>query len=85
MLLLLYIEKRFWGRLKPGDVFLVYLIGYPVVRFFMEMLRLDSSTLGGINANQALMVVVGFLATATLFIRHKMRPKEQPLSEEENL
>ena len=85
MLLLLYIEKRFWGRLKPGDVFLVYLIGYPVVRFFMEMLRLDSSTLGGINANQALMVVVAFLASATLFIRHKMRPKEQPLSEEENL
>lgn len=85
MLLLLYIEKRFWGRLKSGDIFLVYLVGYPVVRFFMEMLRLDSSTVAGVNANQALMVIVAILASGTLFIRHKMRPKEQPMAEEENL
>jgi phosphatidylglycerol---prolipoprotein diacylglyceryl transferase len=88
MFLMLWVEKRFWGRLKPGDVFLVYLIGYPIVRIFMEMLRLDSSTVAGVNANQALMVVVAILAAAALFIRHRSRPKaeeEPPVIEEEKL
>jgi phosphatidylglycerol:prolipoprotein diacylglycerol transferase len=85
MFLMLWVERRFWGRLKSGDVFLVYLIGYPIVRIFMEMLRLDSSTVAGINANQALMVVVAIAAAAALFIRHKIGPKEQPQVEEENL
>jgi phosphatidylglycerol:prolipoprotein diacylglycerol transferase len=82
---MLWVEKRFWGRLKSGDVFLVYLIGYPIVRIFMEMLRLDSSTVAGINANQALMVVVAIGAAAFLFIRHRIPPKELPAIEEENL
>ncbi len=74
MFLLFWVEKRYWNRLKTGDVFLVYLIGYPVVRIFMEMLRLDSSTVFGLNANQALMIVVAVLAAATLFVRHRFFP-----------
>ncbi len=82
--LMLWVERRFWGKLKSGDIFLVYLIGYPIVRTFMEMLRLDSSTVAGINANQALMVVVAIVAAALLFIRHRIHPKEQAVVEEEN-
>jgi phosphatidylglycerol:prolipoprotein diacylglycerol transferase len=87
MALLLWISNRYFDRLKPGDVFLVYLIYYPIVRIFMEMLRLDSSTVGGLNANQALMVVVAIIAAAALFIRHRMNPRpadsvEPTISEE---
>jgi phosphatidylglycerol:prolipoprotein diacylglycerol transferase len=82
--LLLWVERRFWGRLKSGDIFLVYLIGYPIVRIFMETLRLDSSTVAGINANQAVMIAVLIVAVALLFIRHRIKPKEEPVIEGEN-
>lgn len=87
MALLLWISSRFFSRLKPGDVFLVYLIYYPIVRFFMETLRLDSSTVAGLNANQALMVVVMVLAAIALVLRHRFggktaEPSGQSISEE---
>ena len=45
----------------------------------MEMLRLDSSTLGGINANQGLVAVVAVLSTAFLIWRHrKTAAAEEP-------
>lgn len=85
--LLIWLGNRYFTKMKPGDLFLVYLIYYPIVRFFMEMLRLDSSTVGGLNANQAFMVVVMVAAAITLFVRHRFFPSanqtaEQPVSEE---
>ncbi len=68
--LLIWISNKYFEKLKPGDVFLVYLIYYPIVRIFMEMLRLDSSTVAGFNANQALMVVVALASAALLAFRH---------------
>ncbi len=72
--LLLWVERRFWNKLKAGDVFLVYLIAYPIVRIFMETLRLDSSQVFGLNANQAFMIVVGSVSILTLIIRHRFFP-----------
>jgi phosphatidylglycerol:prolipoprotein diacylglycerol transferase len=83
MFLLLWIERRFWGRLKAGDLFLGYLVGYSIVRIFMELLRLDSSQVAGLNANQTLYMVIGALAIITLFVRHKIPSKEQPTVIEE--
>lgn len=74
--LLLWASMRFFNWLKTGDVFLLYLIYYPVVRIAMETLRLDSSTVGGLNANQALMVAVAVLALGGLIIRHLRKPGE---------
>ncbi len=37
---LLWFSRKYSDRLKDGDVFLVYLITYPVFRFFMEFIRL---------------------------------------------
>jgi phosphatidylglycerol:prolipoprotein diacylglycerol transferase len=71
MLLLMWITRNYEGRLKKGDVFLVYLIFYPMVRFFLEFLRLDASQLGGININQTIMAVVAVLALITLIWRHR--------------
>ena len=73
--LLIWIGNRYFEKLKPGDLFLVYLIYYPIVRILMEMLRLDSSTVGGLNANQAVMIVILIAAILTLAYRHMHRTK----------
>lgn len=76
--LLIWISRRFPERLKTGDVFLVYLVTYPVGRFLLEFLRLDSSQLSGINANQTFMAIVAILATLTLLWRHRNHQKPDP-------
>jgi len=69
-ILLLWIARRFEDKLFNGDVFLVYLITYPLGRFLLEFLRLDQAVVAGINANQAFMAVVGIAAAAILIWRH---------------
>jgi prolipoprotein diacylglyceryltransferase len=45
-------------RLKMGDVFLTYLVIYPLGRFLLEFLRLDPSPVANININQTIMLVI---------------------------
>jgi len=71
MAFLLWLSRRFAKRLKAGDVFLVYLVSYPVARFFLEFLRLDPSPVGGLNINQTLMAVTALSAAAALWLRHR--------------
>ena len=78
MALLLWLSRRFKDRLKTGDIFLVYLIVYAFGRFMLEFLRLDSSQLGGINANQTFMVVVLVVSSVFLVWRHRPGGKPQP-------
>ena len=78
MSLLLWLSRRFKDRLKSGEIFLVYLIIYPLGRFLLEFLRLDSSQLAGINANQAFMLVVLVIASLLLPWRHRMDGKALP-------
>jgi phosphatidylglycerol---prolipoprotein diacylglyceryl transferase len=78
MALLIWLTRHFPEKLKTGDVFLVYLIMYPVGRFLLEFLRLDSSQLGGINANQTFMAVVAILAALALLWRHR-KSADNPL------
>ncbi len=70
MALLLWLAFRNRNRLRPGDIFLVYLIVYPVGRFFLEFLRMDASQVAGVNANQAVMGVVAVAAVVALLLRH---------------
>jgi len=69
--LLIWITRRFRDRIKNGDIFLVYLIVYPVGRFLLDFLRLDAAMLGGFNANQVAMAVVAILSGLALFLRHR--------------
>jgi phosphatidylglycerol:prolipoprotein diacylglycerol transferase len=71
MALLIWISRRFPEKLKTGDVFLTYLIVYPIGRFLLEFLRLDSSQLGSFNANQTFMAVVAIVAALALIWRHR--------------
>jgi phosphatidylglycerol:prolipoprotein diacylglycerol transferase len=74
MFFLMWLTRRFKDVLKPGDVFLAYLVIYPTGRFLLDFLRLDASQLAGLNANQTTMGVVAILAVAALLWRH--RPKQ---------
>lgn len=70
MTLLLWITHNYRGRLKDGDVFNVYCIVYPVIRFGLDFLRLDASRVLSVNINQTMMAVVAVVATAVLVWRH---------------
>ncbi len=58
--ILLLIDRRF--RVRPGHLMAMYLLGYGVIRFFVEGLRIDEADeVGGLRWNQwvALAAVVG--------------------------
>jgi len=70
MAILLFVGRRFEDKLLPGDIFLGYLIIYPLGRFLLEFIRLDSAQIAGINANQTFMLIVALLAVVTIIFRH---------------
>lgn len=70
VILLLWVARKFSKRLRPGDIFLLYLITYPTIRILLDFLRLDASRIAGINANQTFMILVLVSSIAALFIRH---------------
>jgi phosphatidylglycerol:prolipoprotein diacylglycerol transferase len=67
--ILVWVTFRFKKNRIPGMIFQLYLILYPVVRFMLEFLRLDTSHVGGINANQTLMAVIGLSSLGILIWR----------------
>ena len=70
-------------KLKDGDLFLFYLIIYPIGRFLLEFLRLDQSMVGGVNANQVTMLVVALLSAGTLIWRHRSDFQKQAAQTDE--
>jgi phosphatidylglycerol:prolipoprotein diacylglycerol transferase len=70
MVVLLWISRRYADRLKNGDLMLIYLVGYPLGRFLLEFIRLDSAQVAGLNANQTIMGIVLLLAAGILILRH---------------
>lgn len=70
---LLWLGRRHSERLKDGDLFLTYLITYPVGRFFLDFLRLDVARIGTINANQTIMLIVALVAAALIAWRHRAK------------
>ncbi len=71
MLLLLWLMRRYVSSLRRGDIFNVYLIVYPAIRFSLDFLRLDASRVMSININQTVSAVVGIVAIIVLIWRHR--------------
>lgn len=69
--MLLWIAQKYAEWLKVGDVFLMYMVSYPVIRILLDYIRLDASEVGGINANQAVMAVIAVGALLALYLRHR--------------
>jgi phosphatidylglycerol---prolipoprotein diacylglyceryl transferase len=79
MAFLLWVGRRFKNFLKPGDLFLSYLVTYPTARFLLEFIRLDSSQIAGINANQTFMAIIAICALSYLVFRHLYKRDQQPI------
>lgn len=85
--LLVLINRQWRKNLFTGDLFLIYLVLYPTIRFFLEFLRLDPSPVAGININQTSMLVVLVIAALLLVLRHTiwangLQVKEQKIADE---
>jgi phosphatidylglycerol:prolipoprotein diacylglycerol transferase len=71
LFLLLWLDRKFQDRLRPGSLYLVFLIFYGLGRGALEFLRLDPSSWMGINLNQTAMFVVVFIACILLYNRQR--------------
>jgi phosphatidylglycerol:prolipoprotein diacylglycerol transferase len=74
---LLYMGRKYESKLKPGDIFWIYLIVYPVGRFFLEFIRLDPSLVDGINANQITMIIAASFGILMLILNRVRKPKPE--------
>ncbi len=81
MFFLLWVARKFKDRLKPGDVFFLYMIIYSFGRFMLEFIRIVNSPIAGINSNQALMGVIFVGSIIALIIRHKAKSKVEDRNE----
>jgi phosphatidylglycerol:prolipoprotein diacylglycerol transferase len=57
------------GKLKSGNLALIYLAAYGLLRFFIEPLRLDAQLFGVLRVNQIMAIVIFFIASAALVYR----------------
>jgi len=72
-LVLLYLARRFAGRIRPGDLTAVLFIWYGVVRFGLETLRSNNWTFNGIPTAQLVSVAFILAGVVILAIRHRPR------------
>lgn len=77
MVLLLWLGRKKADKLKEGDLFLIYLVVYPVGRALLEFIRIGSPTVGPFNTNQIVMVIVALVATGLLLWRHDKFPGQK--------
>jgi phosphatidylglycerol:prolipoprotein diacylglycerol transferase len=76
---LLWLWLRYRQRFKPGDFILFYLIGYGVVRFLLEFIRVETAHVPGIgiNSSQTATALGVIFALVILVARHARTP-DQP-------
>jgi phosphatidylglycerol:prolipoprotein diacylglycerol transferase len=79
MAFLLWISRKLSDRLKPGSLFLIYLVFYGVGRVGLEFLRLDVSAWGGVNLNQTAMSLV--VISALILLYNRQRASSEPLKD----
>ncbi len=70
---LMWIERRFANRLRSGDLLALYMILYPVGRFFLEFLKLDAPAFGeGLTIAQVVSLLAAVAGLAFLVARHHL-------------
>lgn len=83
--ILLLVGRKYKDKLIKGDIFLLYLVLYPIIRFGLEFLRLDPSPVAGLNINQTFMAVVAIVAVILLILRHTVWLAKTDLTQTEDL
>jgi phosphatidylglycerol:prolipoprotein diacylglycerol transferase len=72
-IVLLNIFLRYRSRLRAGDIFLIFVIQYCVIRFLLEFLRAEPAYVPGTTINSSQVIaVIGFVIAAGLWVyRHR--------------
>jgi phosphatidylglycerol---prolipoprotein diacylglyceryl transferase len=73
LLVLLFLARRFAGRLRTGDLLGVFFTWYGVVRFTLETLRADNWTFYGVPTAQLFSVLFVLAGLAIITWRHRGR------------
>lgn len=81
--IVMYISRRFANRLRDGDLFLLYGILYPLLRFFVEFQRPDAWKISGVATAQWVALVSILACSGALIYRHRSRPAAPPPSTNE--
>jgi phosphatidylglycerol---prolipoprotein diacylglyceryl transferase len=68
---LLWVARRWGSRMRPGDLFLGWVIWYSVVRFALETLRVNNWTVGGVPTAMVVSTALTVGALAVLVWRHR--------------
>ena len=71
--LLVWILRRFRGRLLTGDILLCYLILYPMSRFIIEFQRPDAWTIAGLPTAQWISILIAAVSAIILIVRHRLQ------------
>jgi phosphatidylglycerol:prolipoprotein diacylglycerol transferase len=71
--LLMILGRRLVRWLRDGDIFFMYLIWYPVGRFWVEMFRPDAWRLGTLATAQWIAIIGVLLGIAGLIVNHVVR------------
>ena len=69
--ILIFIERRYRERLRDGDLLLLYLLLYALIRFALDFIRLDNSGFGPLTTAQIVSLLVCLGAIVTLVVRHR--------------
>ncbi|HEX5829296.1 MAG TPA: prolipoprotein diacylglyceryl transferase, partial [Candidatus Limnocylindrales bacterium] len=68
---LLWLARRYGARMRPGDLFLLFLVWYATVRLLLESLRVGNWTLLGIPTAMIVSAAIIVGALAVLAWRHR--------------
>ncbi|MBN1681845.1 MAG: prolipoprotein diacylglyceryl transferase [Anaerolineae bacterium] len=68
---LLYLWLNYRDRTKRGSLLLLYLIAYPIARFFLEYLRIEVTMANGVNVSQAFSAAVALIAAGVLLYTYR--------------
>src|SRR5918993_922462 len=79
-LILLWVARRFAGRLKNGDIAILYVSLYSFGRFFVEALRVDPAFLigGTIRGNLFVSSLLALGCAMILLLRHSGSRRKRP-------
>jgi phosphatidylglycerol:prolipoprotein diacylglycerol transferase len=68
---LLWVARRWGPRMRPGDLFLAWVVWYSVVRFALETLRVNNWTVGGVPTAMVVSTALAVGALAVFAWRHR--------------
>ena len=75
--ILMLLGRKLRNRLRDGDIFFLYVIHFSIGRFFLEGLKLDVWTLGGIPTARWITGAAIILAVIVMILRHKKQRTEE--------